>query len=135
MSATWLNTGIDYAAQVFLKKTAEVDLTTNLYVNNHTPGVTDTLASYTLCSLTGYSAFTHVPANWSGSTSAGLATYTYPTITFTFSPYAGGTTIYGYVVSIPGSIGVLAELFSTPYIVPSGGGSLTVDVTYLDQKF
>jgi hypothetical protein len=135
MSATWMNTGIDYAANVFLKRTAEVDLTARLYVNNYTPLVTSTAGNFTECTLTGYAALTLTPGSWSGSTSSGLATYTYPTITFTFSPYAGGTTIYGYYVTIPGVTAVLAELFSTPYAVPAGGGSLTLDVTYEDQKF
>lgn len=135
MSATWLNTGIDYAANIFLKKTAEQDLTARLYVNNHTPAVTDSASDYTECTLSGYSNLTLTPGSWTGSTTAGLATYTYPTITFTFSAYAGGVTIYGYFVTIPGVVGVLAELFSTPYAVPAGGGTLTLDITYLDRKF
>lgn len=135
MSATWLNTGIDYAAQVFLKKTAEQDLTVRLFTNNHTPVVTDTASAFTECALSGYANVTLTPASWSGSTTGGLATYTYPAITFTFNAYAGGTTIYGYYVTIPGVTGVLAELFSTPYAVPSGGGTLTVNITYQDQKF
>jgi hypothetical protein len=135
VSATWLNTGIDYKSQLFLGKTAFATLTTRLFTNNHTPGVTDTAASYTECALAGYAAAAMVPANWSGSTVAGLATYTHTTLTFTFSAYAGGTTIYGYFVTVPGLVGVLAELFSTPYVVPAGGGSLTVDVTYEDEQF
>lgn len=97
--------------------------------------MTDTPANYTECALAGYAAVALVPANWVGATAAGLATYDYPTITFTFNPYAGGTTIYGYFVTIPGLVGVLAELFSVPYVVPAGGGSLTIDITYEDQKF
>lgn len=134
-SATWLNTGLDLFAKVSLGKTAFATLTTRLFTNNVTPAVTDTAGTYTECVLTGYAAVDHVPASWTGSASGGVATYTHTTLTFTFSAYAGGTTIYGYYLSVPGPIGVLAELLSVPYAVPAGGGSLTIDVTYLDRKF
>ena len=134
MAATWLNGGMDYKANLFMKRTAEQDLTVRLYTNNITPAVTDTAASYTECALAGYANVTLTPANWAGGTAGGISSYAYPTLTFTFSAYAGGTTIYGYFVTIPGVIGVLAELFSVPYVVPPGGGSLTVDVTYTDRK-
>ncbi len=135
MSATWLNTGLDVAAKVFLGKTAFATLTSRLFTNNHTPAVTDTAGTYTECALTGYAAVDHVPASWTGSAAAGVATYTHTTITFTFGAYAGGTTIYGYFVTVPGPIGILAELLSVPYVVPAGGGSLTIDVSYLDRGF
>jgi len=135
MSATWLNLGIDYKAQVVLGKTARVEFTVRLYTNVHTPGVTDTAGSYTECTLVGYAAVATVPANWAGSTSGGLATYVQTTLTFTFAPYAGGVTIQGYYVTIPGPIGVLAALLSVPYAVPAGGGTLTLDITYQDQGF
>jgi hypothetical protein len=132
MSATWLNTGIDFGAMEFMNSIAQQNLTVRLFTNNHTPGPTDTAASYTECALSGYANVTLTPGSWSGSSSAGTATYTYPTLTFTFSAYAGGTTVYGYYVTIPGVTGVLAELFSVPYAVPAGGGSLTLDITYQD---
>lgn len=132
MAAQWLNAGIDYAAKEFLNVNSLQNLTVRLFVNNITPGPTDTASSYTECTLSGYSNVTLTPGSWSGSSALGVATYTYPTLTFTFSPYAGGTTIYGYFVTIPGVIGILAERFSTPYAVPAGGGSLTIDTTYQD---
>jgi hypothetical protein len=135
MSATWLNTGIDYVAKLFLNLASISNLTVRLFTNNITPSVTDTAASYTECVLSGYASVTLTPGNWSGSTTSGEANYGYPTITFTFNPYAGGTIIYGYFVTIPGLVGVLADVFSPSYAVPAGGGSLTVTPTYLDQKF
>jgi len=130
-----MNAGIDYAAKVFLKKTAEVDLTLRLFTNNFTPLTTSVWADFTECSLGGYAAYTITPADWTGSTVAGLATYTLPTVTFTLNPYAGGTTIYGYVLTIPGVTAVLAELFGTPFAVPAGGALVNITPTYEDQKF
>lgn len=132
MSATWLNAGIDYAAKEFLNVNSIQNLTVRLYVNNLTPGPTNVASDFTECTLSGYAAQTLTPGSWSGSSSGGQATYTYPTLTFSFSPYGGGITIYGYLLTIPGVIGVLAEKFSTPYAVPAGGGSLTIDTTYVD---
>jgi hypothetical protein len=134
-SATWLNTGIDYKTKVFLGITAFANLTVRLFTNNVTPAVTDTAASYTECALVSYAAVTLTPGSWSGSTSSGLSTYTYPTLTFNFAPYAGGVTIYGYFVTVPGLVGVLADVLSTPYVVPAGGGSLTLDITDSLRKF
>ncbi len=96
MSALWTNEGINHAALQFLGVDAFSTLTLRLFVNNHTPAVTDTNGDYTECTLAGYAGVALTPGTWTGGTAAGLADYDYPAITFTFSAYAGGTTIYGY---------------------------------------
>jgi hypothetical protein len=135
MSALWMNTGLDYAMQVILNKASPQNFTLRLFTNTHTPAVTDTPSSYTECALSGYSAYTFAPSDWSGSTSSGLATYTTSGVVFTFSAYAGGTTIQGYFVTIPGPTAILADVLSTPFAVPAGGGTLTITPTALDQRF
>jgi len=135
MSAVWLNGGIDYLTQVFLNITAQQNLTLRLYTNNHAPIVTDTWSAFTECTLSGYAAVTFTPGTWSGSTSAGLSSYSYPAVSFTFNPYAGGTTIYGYAVTIPGITAVLADLLGTAYAVPTGGGIVQITPTDMFRKF
>lgn len=135
MSAVWLNGGIDYLTKIFLNVTAQQNLTLRLYTNNHAPVVTDTWAAFTECVLGGYAAFTFTPGTWSGSTVAGLSSYSYPAVSFTFNPYGGGTTIYGYAVTIPGVTGILADLLGTPYAVPAGGGIMQITPTDMMQKF
>lgn len=135
MSAVWQDTGIDYAELVFLKVTTPQNLTVRLFTNNYTPLVTSVPGSFTECALVGYSNVTLTPGNWSGSTSSGLATYAYPTLTFTFNPYAGGVSIYGWFVTIPGLISILADNISPVYAVPPGGGSLTLDITDSLRKY
>lgn len=134
MAFLFLNDGIEFAAQLFLNLASPEDLTVRLYDNNFTPTVTSVAADFDETTLTGYSNVTLDPGDWSGGVASGIASYTQPTLTFTFSPYAGGTTIYGYFVTVPGVIGILAERFTTPYAVPSAGGELTLDITYEDQK-
>ena len=135
MSALWTNAGIDEAAQLWLGNDVYDTLTLRLFVNNHTPTVTDTAGNYTECTLAGYAAVALTPGNWSGSTSAGLATYTYPALIFTFSAYAGGSTIYGYYLQDADGNVILADLLSPAFAVPAGGGSVAITPTYEDQKF
>jgi len=135
MSALWFNAGIDYLAQVFLNMTAQQNLTLRLFTNNHTPVVTDTFATFTECALSGYAAFTFTAGTWSGSTAGGVSSYSYPAHNFTFDPYAGGTTIYGYLVTIPGVTAVLGDLLGTPYAVPAGGGIMQITPTDLFRKY
>lgn len=123
---TWLNGGVDHLLRLFLNKDSLHDVSIGLYTNNHTPAVSDGLGSYTLCTLTGYAAVDTTPSSWAGGPAAGVATYTYPAITFNFSAYAGGTTIYGVVLYDGSGTAWAAALLDTPYAVPAGGGSLVI---------
>jgi hypothetical protein len=125
MAATWFNGGVTAWLEVLLDLNAQGTIDLDLYTNNHTPVATDTIAAYTLCTLAGYAQLAFTPASWAFNATGGQANALYPNNTFTFSAYGGGTTIYGYVVSV-GGVGVCAELYGTPYSVPSGGGALTV---------
>lgn len=131
---TLLNDGADYLEQLFVNKASPANWKVRLYTNNHAPVVTDHASAFTECVLSGYALATTVAASWTGSTSAGVATYTYPTITFTFSPYAGGTTIYGAFVADGSGTCWLAALLDTPFAVPAGGGALTLDLTDVKQQ-
>jgi hypothetical protein len=125
MAALFGNTGLQTFLQWLLNVNAPATCQLDLYVNNHTPTVTDTMSAYTICTLAGYSALTITPSMWAFNASGGVANGLFPVNTFTFSAYGGGTTIYGYVLSQGGAF-IAAELYGTPYSVPSGGGALTV---------
>lgn len=135
INLTLFNAGVDYFAQLEVNKEAQGNLTWKLYVNNHTPVVTDTGAAYTICTLAGYADFTTLGATWTGSSSAGLATYTYANNTYTFNAYAGGTTIYGIVLFSSGGTALGAALLDVPFAVPIGGGTLTLGLTETVQKY
>ena len=134
MAFVFTNDGIDWAARTFLNLEAPNDLTIRLYDNDYTPDATSEAADFDETALAGYSNITIDPNDWAGSAIGGVASYVLPTQTFTFSAYAGGTTIYGYFITIPGVFAVLAERFATPYPVPAAGGELTLDITYEDEK-
>lgn len=130
VTLTWLNYGVQRDASMFLNLGlgwAIGDLIADLYVNNHPPVVTDTTLNYTKCTLAGYGAITLTGANWLGATVGGISDWTYPAITFNFA--AGGQTIYGVVIFDPThTFPLMAGLLDTPFVVPVGGGSLTVNL-------
>jgi hypothetical protein len=129
MTFTELTQGVDWREQVYLNKVANGNLTLRLYTNNHTPAVGDNNAAYTECALVGYAAVTLAPGSWTGSSAAGVATYNYIAVTFTFSAYAGGTTIWGAYLTNGVPDVMLASLLDTAFTVPAAGGSVTITMT------
>lgn len=134
VTLTLLNDGADFIEQLFLNKKSPASWKVRLYTNNHAPAVTDSAAAFTECVLSGYALVTTTPASWTGSVSAGVATYNYPAITFTFSAYAGGTTIYGVFVAPGDGTCWLAGLLDTAFAVPAAGGSVTVTLQDAKQQ-
>lgn len=137
MTATFMTNGIAPLDEGVVNKASAGNWTMKLFTNVVTPAVTDTTVSYTECVLSGYSSTTLTGASWTGGAASGIATYTFPSITITFAPYAGGTTVYGYFITITVSATtylLAAENFASSYPVPSGGGSLVVNLTETLQK-
>jgi len=134
MAATVCNGGRNVVTQRLLGQSTAVSLTLKIFVSNTTPTVTDTPSTYTECSVTGYAAQALTASSWSGSTTGGVATYTYPAVTFTFSANVAAQTAYGYYVVETNSNTVLfAQQFSSNYPIPAAGGSVTVNLTWIDQ--
>lgn len=129
------NQGLDDIVRYTLGLTSAFHLVLHLYTNNHTPALADVSGNYTECSLSGYGAVTLTGSSWTGSTSGGLASYTYPTITWTFFANTGSTTIYG-VFGTDSDTGHLcfAESFGTNFTVPASGGTLTYVLNWLDSN-
>jgi hypothetical protein len=136
MSITWTNEGADSAAKLSTLGTPTwTHIWLRLTTTNHTPGNTDTWGAnpYTETTLTGYAAIDLTTLSPTLTQTAGVATYTYPTQTFTFS--GGGTaTIYGYYLEIvPSSGGPWlwgAELFASSYTATGGVGSISCTPTW-----
>ncbi len=133
MAFLFANTGVDYIAQCALNKAVPSNFLVHLFTNNHTPLVTDNAGNYTECVLGTYAAITLAPGTWVGGAAAGVATYVYSALAYTFAAYAGGTTIYGaYVTTVAGTF-IGAELISPSYAVPSGGGTLNYTPTFAES--
>jgi hypothetical protein len=122
-------------ARLGLGITSFTSMSLRLYTNNYTPTVTDTLSNYTELSGVGYSAFTYTPGTWSVTGSGGVATASYPAHTFALT---GAATVYGYFMELvlaSGSTLFGAELFSSgPFVIPSGGGSITITTNWTLQN-
>lgn len=111
-----------------------------LYTANYAPVLADTLSTYNAieCSLTGYFRQTWVPSNWVGGVTLGIAAYAASAVTFLFSAYGGGTTIYGVylVITDSGASQWLggAQLLGTPYTVPAFGGNYALTPTFNERS-
>ncbi len=109
----------------FVNKTPPEDLVLRLYVNNITPGETDTVATYTEAGGYGYSAANLTASSWS-VVEGDPSTADYPEVTFSFTSAAGD--IYGYYVTETTS-GKLkwAERFSDgPYNIKYPGEKINI---------
>jgi len=102
----------------FVNKTAPQDLELRLYQNNITPAETDTAATYTQATFTGYAAVTLTGATWSVASGA-PSEASYPIQSFLSSADQAMQQLFGYYV-VGGADGVLrwAERFTDgPYPV------------------
>jgi len=94
---------------------------------------TDVWTTHTQTTIPGGGQVSLAPANWTFSVGGGDCQATYPTVTFNFGAYAGGKTIYGWMVGL--SNGTVERLYfgdqlATPFAVPSAGGSLQIVPVY-----
>lgn len=95
------------------KAAADATLLLKLYKSNTTPGETDTAATYTVATFTGYSNVTLTNSSWNAATAGAPSYADYAQQTFTSSADQSTENIYGYYV-VGGSDTILrwAERFS-----------------------
>ncbi len=115
------------ALNLILNKATAEDLSLRLYQNNITPAETDTAATYTVASFTGYANQTITAANWTVSGTAPTQAAA-PQATFTSSAGSQNQPIYGYYfISPTGTILMWAERFSDgPYTIVNNGDAIKV---------
>jgi len=132
--AVFQNQGLLEKVKEYLAVQAVAALTVKLYVNDFTPDNTSLSGQFQECTLPGYATIGLTPANWTISATGGMATATYPTLTWNFTNNAGGVTVYGYYV-IDTKTGTchFSERFATPFAVPAAGGALTLQLNFYDQ--
>lgn len=98
-----------------------------LYINNYSPVEGSAVGNFTESTASGYSTKTLTGSSWSISTTSNVTTASYAAQTFT---YTAAETVYGYyVVNNAGTIVLWAEKFSSAFVIPSGGGSISVTPT------
>lgn len=108
-----------------VNKVAPQNLVLRLYTNNITPAETDTFATYTEASGSGYSALTLTGASWTISGTA-PTNATYAEQTFTFSGALGN--VYGYMLNqTTSTILMWAERFTgAPYNIQNNGDQIKI---------
>lgn len=121
--------------QAIFKATVSGTNKLGLFISDLTLALTDTISTYTAVEATvsGYAPASLTNSSWTGSTSSGVAAYTYPTITFTFTSNMAVQTLYGvFLYNDNGMVKTLwgAKKLVTPYLVPPGGGSLLYDLSW-----
>ena len=121
------NVGAQEALSRWLNKSATGDVKLKLYQSNTTPGETDTVATYTQATFTGYAAITLTGASWT-VTNADPASASYAQQSFTSSAGAQNQNVYGYFVTNSADTVLLwAERFTDgPYNVVNNGDVVKV---------
>ena len=119
------------ALKLIFNNATQQNQTLKLYKNNITPASTDTAATYTEATFTGYAALNLTGSTWTTNTASSPAVNTYTAQTFTSTAGSQNESEYGYFVIQQGS-GLLlyAERFSNgPYVIQNNGDSITITPT------
>jgi len=127
---------IDQIAQLCIGGApATQDLSVGLYVNNVSPTSETVIGDLTECTAPGYSEQALTFGSWTGSTTSGVADYSYPAVTFTMTGSGGGQTIYGHFIkdTVSGHL-LRSQLWGTSFAIPSGGGVVTVTPAWSDEE-
>lgn len=121
------NVGVQEILRRALNYSATGNVVLRLYSSNTTPGETDTTATYTEATFTGYSAITLTGASWT-VTNADPAVASYAEQTFTSSAGSQNQAIYGYyVTNAAGTVLMWAERFTDgPYTIVNNGDAIKV---------
>ncbi len=121
------NNGEGDMADAFVAKTTATALILRLYTNNITPSETDTAATYTETTFTGYSAITLTGASW--TTTEGAPTQTaYAQQTFTSSAGSQSVSIYGLFMTrtTSGRIALAERFTDGPYSIVNNGDQIRI---------
>lgn len=129
--ATFPDAGVNLLDKFLLGKVLTLGYEVRLYTNIVSIGPATLTADFDECLLSGYAMQLLVASSWTGGVAGEVATYVYPTLTYSFAAYAGPTvTIYGYYVTDPATgITLACEPFAPAYPVPLTGGAITLDLT------
>lgn len=120
------NNGEGDGLEYFVNKSAPQNLVLRLYTNNVTPAETDTAASYTEASGSGYSAITLTGTSWGSPTEGAPSSIAYAQQTFTFTGALGN--VYGYFMTraTSGRIALAERFTDGPYNIANNGDQIKV---------
>lgn len=125
------NNGEGDALEFFVGKANATAPILRLFQNNITPAETDTAATYTEATWTGYAAITLTGASWGAPSEGAPSSIAFAQQTFTSSAGSQNQSNYGYYMTrtTSGRI-MLAERFSDgPYVIVNLGDEIKVTPT------
>ena len=128
MPLNFPNTGENIALGVLVNKTAAQDLVLRLYQNNIVPSDTDTAATYTEATFSGYAPITLTGSSWGTPTNGSIS---YAQQTFTHDGGGTSNNIYGYYVTQVGS-GILVYSERDPsaaFLIANLGDNIKITPT------
>ena len=125
------NAGEVIALEAFVNKTAPLSQTLCLFQSNTTPAETDTTATYTEATWTGYAAINLTGATWGAASAGAPSSIAYAQQTFTSSAGSQSQANYGYFVKQQTSGTLMwAERFGDgPYTIVNNGDQIKVTPT------
>ena len=131
MALVLTNNGEGDILAAAVAKAAAENLVLRLYISDTTPAETDTAATYTEATFTGYAAITLTPANWV-ITEGAPGDATYPQQTFTSSANQTPQTVYGYYLTrvTSGRIAWAERFPSGPYVIANNGDNVKVTLKF-----
>lgn len=127
MALVCVNVGAQEILRRALNYSATGDVKLKLFQSNTTPGETDTTATYTEATFTGYAEKTLTGASWT-VTNADPSEASYAAQTYTSSAGSQNQSVYGYyVTNSAGTVLLWAERFTDgPYTIVNNGDTITV---------
>lgn len=125
------NNGEGDALEYFVNRAAPENLSLRLFQNNITPAETDTAATYTVATFTGYANITLTGATWGAPSEGAPSSIAYAQQTFSSTAGSQNQSIYGYyMVRVTSGRIALAERFSDgPYVIVNNGDQIKVTPT------
>ena len=129
MALLFPDVGENLVLEMIVNKTAPQNLSLKLFQSNTTPAETDTAATYTEATFSGYAAATLTGASW-GAASSGNITYGSQQ-TFTHNGGGVSNSIYGYyVVQVTSGVLLYAERDgSAPFTLANNGDNVKITPT------
>lgn len=114
--------------EIVVNKTAAQNLTLKLYSSNTTPAETDTEATYTEASFTGYAAIALAGADWAAAAASSIATAAQKVFTASGTPSGS---VYGYylIQATSGKLMWAERDAAAPFAVAAAGDTVKVTPT------
>lgn len=134
MPGTFFDEGMQFMNAVFFQAANRGELRASVYANEIELVNTLILADFLIPDLSPAAGITLSDEDWVLETDDGTTTGQYPVFTLEFNEYEGDIiTLFGLLIYAPDAERALwAQALPTPFNVPLTGGSITMQITYLD---